>query len=188
MLLAVVPSVMTAQATRDTTRTDSTAQRMKTVTVSAARAAATVGGTSAVVVRPTELRTTPAPVLEQALREAPFVHTRLNSRGETELSVRGSDSRQAAILIDGVPITLGWDHRADPSLIPMTGEERLVIVRGLSSLLNGPNSLGGTVEVVMDPTAFRTAGSRVTMGAGVDEFGSFTGRLSGGHAFDAGGG
>ncbi|HEX6313603.1 MAG TPA: TonB-dependent receptor, partial [Gemmatimonadaceae bacterium] len=172
---------------RDTTRADS-ARTLKTVTVSAARAAATVGGTSAVIVRPTEIRSTPSPVLEQALREAPFVLVRQNSRGESELSVRGSDSRQAAVLVDGVPITLGWDHRADPSLIPLTGEERLVIVRGLASLLNGPNTLGGTIEVSTDPAAFRTRGGRATLGLGVDEFGSFTGSVNGGRAFDFNGG
>ena len=187
VVLAMLPGPALAQAGRDSVRADS-GQRLRTVTVSAARAAATVGGVSAVVVRQTELRTTPAPVLDQALREAPFVLVRQNSRGETELSVRGSDSRQAAVLIDGVPITLGWDHRTDPSLIPMTGEERLVIVRGLASLLNGPNTLGGTIEVTSDPAAFRTAGARATLGAGVDEYGSLTGVLSGGRAFDAGGG
>ena len=171
----------------DSARADS-GRRLKTVTVSAARAAATVGGASAVVVRSTELRTTPAPVLDQALREVPFVLVRQNSRGETELSVRGSDSRQTAVLVDGVPITLGWDHRTDPSLIPMTGEERLVVVRGLASLLNGPNTLGGTVEVTSDAAAFRTAGGRVTLGAGIDQYGAFTGVLSGGTAFDAGSG
>lgn len=181
------PGSAEGQAGRDSARADS-GQRLRTVTVSAARAAATVGGASAVVVRPTELRTTPAPALDQALREAPFVLVRQNSRGETELSVRGSDSRQAAVLVDGVPITLGWDHRTDPSLIPMTGEERLVIVRGLATLLNGPNTLGGTVEVTSDATAFRTAGGRVTLGAGIDEYGAFTGTLSGGRAFDVGGG
>ena len=187
-LLTAMPVTAFAPAVRaDSVRADS-GQRLRTVTVSAARAAATVGGVSAVVVRQTELRTTPAPALDQALREAPFVLVRQNSRGEKELSVRGSDSRQAAVLIDGVPITLGWDHRTDPSLIPLTGEERLVIVRGLASLLNGPNTLGGTIEVTSDAAAFRTAGARATLGAGVDEYGSLTGVLSGGRAFDAGGG
>jgi iron complex outermembrane receptor protein len=185
--MLTIPLSARAQAGRDSIRADS-GQRLGTVRVSASRAATTVGGASAVVVRPAELRTTPAPALDQALREAPFVLVRQNSRGETELSVRGSDSRQAAVLVDGVPITLGWDHRTDPSLIPMTGEERLTIVRGLATLLNGPNTLGGTVEVTSDASAFRTAGGRVTLGAGVDEYGAFTGTLSGGRAFDAGGG
>src|SRR5688572_18405496 len=133
----------------DSARAD-TARRLSPVTVTESRAAGAVGGASAVVVRADELRSSPAPLLEEALRESPFVHVRQNSRGEMELSVRGSDSRQVAVLIDGVPVTLGFDHRTDPSLVPITGAQNLVIVRGLASLLNGPNTLGGTVEVSHD--------------------------------------
>ncbi len=182
-MLATVASAqgIEAQAAQDSTRADS-ARRLQTVTVSAGRTATTVGGASAVAIDPAELRSSPAPVLDQALRESPFVHVRLNSRGEMELSVRGSDSRQASILIDGVPITLGWDHRADPSLMPITGAERIVIVRGLGSLLNGPNALGGTIEVAHDVNAL-TAGGSLFGGAGVDEFGSFTGSLGAGRVW-----
>jgi iron complex outermembrane receptor protein len=146
--------------------------------VSGARAVGTVGGTSAVVLQPAEIRSSPAPLLDQALRESPFVHVRLNSRGETELSIRGSDARQAAVLLDGVPITIGWDHRTDPSVIPITGSDRLVVVRGVGSLLNGPNTSGGTIEVAHDPLA--QAGTRLNAGLGVDENGSVVGTLSAG--------
>ena len=50
------------QAATDTTRTDSVATRLKTVTVSGSRAVGVVGGSSAVVVKPAELRSSPAPV------------------------------------------------------------------------------------------------------------------------------
>jgi len=131
-LLSLVPADAIAQAS-DSTRADS-AQKLKTVTVSGSRSVGIVGGSSAVVVKPMELRSSPAPLLDQALRESPFVHVRLNSRGEMELSIRGSDSRQAAVMLDGVPITIGWDHRTDPSIIPITGADKLTIVRGLGSV------------------------------------------------------
>lgn len=160
-----------AQGTGTDTAAARTGQRLRAVTVSVspARSAAVVGGAAAVVIRPAELRTSPAPLLEQALRETPFVLVRQNSRGEMELSVRGSDSRQASVLLNGVPLTLGWDHRTDPSLVPITGAERLVVVRGLGSLLNGPNSLGGTVEVSHDAYAERRQ-TRVWTGVSVDQF------------------
>jgi iron complex outermembrane receptor protein len=185
-LLFLAPSAVFGQAARDTTRTDTTAQKLKTVTVSGARAVGTVGGSSAVVLKPAELRLTPAPLLDQALRESPFVHVRLNSRGEMELSIRGSDSRQAAVLLDGVPITLGWDHRTDPSVIPIAGSDRLTIVRGLGSLLNGPNTLGGTIEVGHDP--FARIGGHVTAGLGVDENGATVANVSGGRVAPVAGG
>ena len=101
------------------------------------------------------------PTLEQVLRQTPFVLVRQNSRGEVELSVRGSDSRQAALLLDGLPLTLGWDHRTDASLIPTTGVRRVTLVRGLSSVLTGPNALGGVIAVDLNtPTNQRgTAGT-----------------------------
>lgn len=168
-----------AQATPDSARVDSAA-KLRAVVITEARAVAATGGASAVVLKPEELRSSPAPLLEEALRESPFVHVRQNSRGEMELSVRGSDSRQAAVLLDGVPITLGFDHRTDPSLVPMTGAQNLVIVRGLSSLLNGPNSLGGSIEVSHDNAFGQLGTGRVWGGVGVDENAAYVASLGGG--------
>lgn len=171
LLLCFPAATAAAQAGRDTARADSAVQRLRPITVTESRSAGVVGGASAVVVRPEALRSSPAPLLEQALRESPFVLVRQNSRGEMELSVRGSDSRQAAVLVDGVPITLGWDHRTDPSLVPVTGATNLVIVRGLGSLLTGPNTLGGSIEISHDNSSLTDA-AQVWGGLGVDEYSS----------------
>ncbi len=176
LALVTLASPVLAQSQRDSARADSAGQKITSVNVSAARAVGVVGGAAAVVITPSELRSSPAPLLDQALRESPFVLVRQNSRGEMEISVRGSDSRQAAVLMDGVPMTLGWDHRTDPSLIPLTGTERMVIVRGLGSLLNGPNTLGGSIEISHDAFG-QPAGGRLWAGAGVDQYGATVGTL-----------
>jgi iron complex outermembrane recepter protein len=168
-----------AQEPRDTTApptADTAARRVSAVVVTGVRTPAAVGGASAVVLRLDSLRASPAPVLEQALRELPFVLVRQNSRGEMELSVRGSDSRQAAVMVDGVPLTLGWDHRADPSLVPLSGVQHIVVVRGLSSLLYGPNVLGGVVDLGIGRAAggVTSVGSpqpEAWLGTGVDQYG-----------------
>lgn len=170
--------------TPDSSRADSAAQKLKPVSVSETRAAAVAGGASAVVIKPELLRASPAPLLEEALRESPFVHVRQNSRGEMELSIRGSDSRQAAVLLDGVPITLGFDHRTDPSLVPLTGAQSLVIVRGLSSLLNGPNTLGGTIEVSHENAFGQLGTGRIWGGVGVDENSAYVASLGGGREME----
>jgi iron complex outermembrane receptor protein len=172
--LAMSVSAAVAQVPADSAR-DSTKVKLATVTVTGARATGVVGGASAVVVRTEELRSSPAPLLDQALRESPFIHVRQNSRGEMELSVRGSDSRQAAVMLDGLPLTLGWDHRTDPSLVPVTGSRSITIVRGLASLLNGPNTLGGTIEVDHGAGVANDA----WVGAGVDENGAVVTTLGG---------
>lgn len=158
-----------AQVAGDTVRADSLGQRIGAVKVTASRVAGVIGGAAVMVIRTEELRVSPAPLLDQALRESPFVLVRQNSRGEMEISVRGSDSRQAAVLMDGVPLSLGWDHRSDPSLIPITGSERIVIVRGLGSLLNGPNTLGGSIEISHDAYGQPKRG-QFWAGLGLDQY------------------
>lgn len=166
-LVAAASSTLLAQTPPDTLR--DTARVLKPVTITESRTAAVTGGASAVLIKPEALRSSPAPMLEQALRESPFVHVRQNSRGEMELSVRGSDSRQAAVFLDGVPLTLGWDHRTDPSLIPVTGTQNITIVRGLGSVLNGPNTLGGSIEIKHDASVQPVGVTELWGGAGVDE-------------------
>lgn len=156
----------------DSARRDSARTRLGAVVVQGKRTPTTVGGASVVVVPIDSLRLTPGAPLEDLLREMPFVLVRQNSRGEAELSVRGSDSRQAAVLFDGVPITLGWDSRSDPSVFPLSGAGSIALVRGLSSLLMGPNTLGGVIELgVVSDRAEVEERSRLGLRAGVDQLG-----------------
>lgn len=123
--------------------------RVGEISVRAARPVTTAGGASALEVQLDSLRVPAAPTLEQVLRELPLVQVRLNSRGEAQFSLRGSgsDARQVAVLVDGVPLNLTWDARADLSVLPATAAGTLTLVRGLPSVLHGPNVLGGVVEV-----------------------------------------
>ncbi|MCL7972231.1 MAG: TonB-dependent receptor [marine benthic group bacterium] len=99
----------------------------------------------------------PALSLADMLRELPLVRVRDNSRGETHLTLRGAESRQVSISLDGIPLTIGWDNRTDLSVIPLSGATRLSAVRGLSSLLDGPNVLGGVVRIGLAPAVVPAA-------------------------------
>ena len=173
VIAGTTPALTEAQGGTDSTRADSVSRRLRPVTVTESRAAAVVGGASALIVTTDKLRSSPAPLLDQLLRETPSVSVRQNSRGEMELTVRGSDSRQVAVILDGVPLTLGWDHRTDPSLVPITGSEEVVIVRGLGSLLSGPNALGGTISVSQGSTGFPAGDRRAWGGVGLDATAAF---------------
>jgi iron complex outermembrane receptor protein len=117
------------------------------LTVSVAHPGLTSGGSSSVVIDLDSLGGIPAPTMEQVLRSMPLIQIRSNSRGEMQPALRGSEDRQITILMDGVPLTLGWDHRSDMSIIPLTAARSVTLVRGLSSVLYGPNTLGGVIEV-----------------------------------------
>lgn len=123
----------------------------------------------------------PAASLSDLLREAPFVSIRHNSRGEAEISMRGADSRQAAVLVDGVPVTIAWDGRVDASLLPLTGVRRIAITRGLGSMVAGPNVLGGVVELGFSDGLAVDPGKRdVAISTGVDGTGAYAVNLAAG--------
>jgi len=175
---ATAPDVA-AQAAGDSTaprapaRQDTAVYHAPPVTVSAARPRATTGGTSAVEANLDSGAVRPAPTLEQVLRDMPLVVIRANSRGEAQPALRGAEDRQIAVLVDGVPITLAWDHRTDLSIVPLTAARRVTLHRGLSSLLMGPNALGGAVEVdIARGNHIEAPPPPLTLDAGVDHTGA----------------
>ncbi|HUG39705.1 MAG TPA: TonB-dependent receptor [Longimicrobiales bacterium] len=147
----VLPAPGGAQAP-DTLRQD-TVYAVEAIAVRAVRPSTTTGGVSALVLRLDSVRMRPAPLLEDILRDIPLVQVRTNSRGEAQIAMRGAEERQVAILLDGVPLTLGWDHRSDLSVIPLTAARSITVVRGLASILHGPNVLGGAVEIGLGSAA-----------------------------------
>ena len=150
-VLCIATPVGASAQVRDTVRVDSTrvarGYELGGITVNVARPALTTGGSSAVVVLLDSLGSIPAPSMEEVIRAMPLVVVRRNSRGEAQPAIRGSDERQIGVFMDGVPLTIGWDHRTDMSIIPLTAAQSVRLVRGLSSVLYGPNTLGGIIEV-----------------------------------------
>jgi iron complex outermembrane receptor protein len=170
--LGLVASAAGAQ--QDTVRADS-GRRLDRMTITATRPPLTtaVGGVGVLVVAPDSLRLTASPVLSDVLREIPFVLVRQNSRGENEISIRGSDSRHQVVLYDGIPLTLGWDSRTDASLIPMGGARSIAVARGLSTLLQGPNVIAGAVAVDLNRgDTDNTVETSAELRTGIDQVGA----------------
>jgi iron complex outermembrane receptor protein len=162
--------------------------RVGEISVQVARPVTTAGGASALEVQLDSLALAPAPTMEQVLRQLPLVQVRTNSRGEAQFSLRGSgsDARQVAVLVDGVPLNLGWDDRADLSVLPATAAGTLTLIRGLPSMLHGPNVLGGVIEVGVGHHPGRWMPPRSTeVSAGVESTGAFS--LAASHTEPVGG-
>jgi iron complex outermembrane receptor protein len=186
-VLFAVPSVQAQKTSQD-----SSARRIEPITVRGARAPSVTGGATAVTIRPDSLPVplAPAPHIGDVLRQTAFVLVRQNSRGEMEIGVRGSDSRQAAVLLDGLPLTVGWDSRTDPSLIPTTGVEQIVVVRGLATLLGGANTLGGVIRMDLNGPLARSTPRTTSMqiGTGIDQYASRVLSLNAARPMDVAGG
>ena len=180
----LAPAAAAAQNPPDSIPTDSI-RFLGGITVSVAKAGLTSGGSSSVVIDLDSLGSIPAPSMEQVLRAMPLMQIRQNSRGEMQPALRGSEDRQIAILMDGVPLTVGWDHRSDMSIIPLTAARNVTLVRGLSSVLYGPNTLGGVVEVDV-ARAQRRIGSidPLAVGLSLDGTAGTNVSITGGHLID----
>lgn len=187
VLLLVLPAA--AQEPTRPLPEDSSVITVGGVVVNVLRPATTPGGASAVMVQLDSASVEPVPTLEQILRSMPLIQIRENSRGQAQPALRGSEERQIAILVDGVPLTLGWDHRTDVSLIPMTAAQGVTLLRGLPSMLYGPNVLAGVVkvDVARGPFAMQDP-IPLQLSAGVDHLGGSTFGVTGGAPVDLDGG
>jgi iron complex outermembrane receptor protein len=163
----------------DTTRVDSIPPRLIELVVEGKAPLDKVGIATTFDLKVSSLSLPAAPSLDQVFRTLPMLHVRRNSRGETEISARGSDSRQVAVLLDGVPLGLAWDGRADASVIPAGAVHEIQFIRGLSSMLYGPNALGGVIELSVGHTSSiqERASAQATLGG--NQTGGFGGTLTG---------
>ena len=186
LLLFVATAVDLPGQVPDTLRRD-TVYQIEPIGVRAVRPSTTAGGVSAVVLRLDSIRMRPAPILEDVLRDIPLVQVRSNSRGEAQLALRGAEERHVAILLDGVPLTLGWDHRTDLSVVPLTAAQSITLVRGLSTILHGPNVLGGAIEIDLGH-AGDARPEPLQVAAGLDQVGGYSVAVQTGAAATVAGG
>ena len=71
-----------------------------------------------------------------------------NSRGESLLYLRGASDRQLGLFLNGAPLNIGWDNRMDLSLIPTSIIGSVSVSGAGGSILYGPNSMGGVMNVL----------------------------------------
>jgi outer membrane cobalamin receptor len=86
--------------------------------------------------------------LAEAIRYAPGVNITVGSKNEYVLKLRGMDSRRIALLIDGVPNYEPYYGSFDLKTVAAAGLDSIQITKGPSSVLYGPNTLAGIVNVL----------------------------------------
>ncbi|MFC4819271.1 TonB-dependent receptor plug domain-containing protein [Dokdonella ginsengisoli] len=69
-------------------------------------------------------------------------------RRDTLVNVRGFDSRQVTLYVDGVPVYVPYDGNLDLARLGVEDLSRIVVTKGLTSVLYGPNALGGSINLV----------------------------------------
>jgi iron complex outermembrane recepter protein len=98
--------------------------------------------------------------LSEALSLAPGVSfSRIGQRNETTVYVRGFDIRQVPVFIDGIPIYTPYDGYADLERFTTFDMAELRVSKGFSSVLYGPNALGGAINIVSRRPSGRAEGN-----------------------------
>ena len=83
-----------------------------------------------------------------ALNLLPGVTTSVNSRNEKTIAVRGFDSRQVPLFIDGIPVYVPYDGYVDFNRFSTADLSTIQVSKGFSSVAYGPNTLGGAINLV----------------------------------------
>lgn len=96
----------------------------------------------------------------QALTYFPGMYFTRSSKNETTFRLRGFEQRQVSVFLDGVPVSIPFDGVVDIAQVAGDNIESIRVAEGVSSVLYGANSLGGTVNII---TGIPESGSRLNL-------------------------
>ncbi|WP_374342251.1 TonB-dependent receptor plug domain-containing protein [Azonexus sp.] len=99
---------------------------------------------------------------------------RFGARNEQTASIRGFDLRQVPVFIDGIPIYVPYDGYVDLGRFTTFDLSRIEVARGFSSMVYGPNTLGGAINLISRRPAAAFEGE-IGGGFGFDDNGSANG-------------
>ncbi len=97
--------------------------------------------------REARMREVGARTAVEALDYDPSIHATAGARGERIITLRGFAQRQLAVLLDGAPFEIPYDGQIDLDMVPAAMLERIDVAPGPTSVLAGPNGLGGVVDL-----------------------------------------
>lgn len=87
--------------------------------------------------------------VSKALNMLPGVSlTASGPRNESMVSIRGFDLRQVPVYMDGIPVYVPYDGYVDLARFTTFDLAAVDVSKGFSSVLYGPNSLGGAINLV----------------------------------------
>ena len=73
-------------------------------------------------------------------------------RAEQSIQVRGFDARRVPLFIDGIPVYVPYDGNSDFGRFTTFDLSRIDISKGSSSVLYGPNTMGGAINLITKKT------------------------------------
>lgn len=91
----------------------------------------------------------------------------LGARNERLIYLRGFNSRQVPLFMDGIPVYVPYDGNVDLNRFTTFDIGQIDVSKGNASVLYGPNTLGGSVNLVSRRPSRKLEGN-LTTGMGMD--------------------
>ena len=113
----------------------------------------------------------------EALAHVPGVNLVRTSKGELNINIHGFQQKDVLVLIDGVPYYETKNGPLDLQQIPAAIIGKIEVIKGASSVLYGPNALGGVVNIVTKKGVKGTSG-QVSVEGGRGGYGRGTASLN----------
>ncbi|MFA4919999.1 MAG: TonB-dependent receptor [Thermodesulfovibrionales bacterium] len=95
-----------------------------------------------------EIKATNSRTVAEALQYVPGVIVSGGRKNEPNIQIRGLNQSRALILIDGVPYYETVYGKLDLNQIPVDNIAKIEVIKGVSSVLYGPNALAGVVNII----------------------------------------
>ena len=86
--------------------------------------------------------------VKEVLTATPGVVVTSGSKGESRIQIRGFQSEETMILLDGRPINLPYYGETDLNMIPISNLSKIKVVKGPAAAVYGANTLGGLVNMI----------------------------------------
>jgi len=104
--------------------------------------------------------------IAQAVELTPGAYVSIGSRNEMMVQLRGIEQRQISVMLDGVPIYVPYDGLVDLGQIPISAVNKITVTEGNASVLYGPNSLGGSINILTSTPVRRNSKIRLFSATG----------------------
>ncbi len=160
----------TMEITKTDTGTNTNEGEVETVIVSATKLAEPASSVPARVdvVTSEDLERHKVTSVSEALQSLPGVY--MSQVAEGGIMMRGFNSTDILVMVNGQPINSSWSGVVDWNQIPVQSIDRIEVVRGAGSSLYGGKAVGGTINIITKEPLERFSG---TIAASVGSHGTY---------------
>lgn len=95
-----------------------------------------------------EIKKTSELNIGEAVQDVNGVFLTSGGKNGADLSIRGFNSKQVKILLDGKPLSGGYFGEVDLNNIPVSDIKQIQVLKGPVSSLYGSNTMGGVINIV----------------------------------------